>query len=149
MGGLEPPPPPGYAAVGLALTVFVIASFYQVALARRNKEIFWASSQAANSQLPISAQGLVMKTVLFCGHGIILPKNNQIKSNITYKLHDVYTHLRWIYTVSVLCPLLPVFLRFRFSVKKYAIFHPHFYVYICAQTRQSHTGQKFSEKKFL
>ena len=42
-----------------------------------------------------------------------------------------------------------VFLCFCFSLTKYALFHPHFYVSISALTRQSHTGQKFSEKKFL
>ena len=85
----------------------------------------------ANSQLPITAQGLFIKIVLFYGHGKILPKNNQIKSNSSYKLRNAYTHLRWIYTVSVFCPLLPVFfLRFRFSLKKHAIFYLHFYVYI-------------------
>ena len=41
------------------------------------------------------------------------------------------------------------FLRFCFSLTKYALFHPHFYVSISALTRQSHTGQKFSEKNFL
>ena len=41
-----------------------------------------------------------------------------------------------------------VFLRFCFSLTKYALFHPHFYVSISALTRQSHTGQKFSEKIF-
>ena len=42
----------------------------------------------------------------------------------------------------------PFFLRFCFSFTKYALFHPHFYVSISALTRQSHTGQKFSEKIF-
>ena len=56
--------------------------------------------------------------------------------------------LRWIYTVSVFRPFLFVFLRFCFSFTKYALFHPHFYVSISALTRQSHTGQKFSEKSF-
>ena len=36
-----------------------------------------------------------------------------------------------------------------FTFKKYALFHPHCYVSISALTRQSHTGQKFSEKNFL
>ena len=60
-------------------------------------------------------------------------------------------HLRWIYTVSVFRPAFVrfFFLRFCFSVKKYAIFHPHFYMSISALTRQSHTGQNFSEKNFL
>ena len=72
----------------------------------------------ANSQLPITAQGLVIKIVLFYGHGKILPKNNQIKSNSTYKLRNAYTHLRWIYTVSVFCPLLPVFFTFSLLLEK-------------------------------
>ena len=38
-------------------------------------------------------------------------------------------------------------IRFCFSLKKYPIFHP-FYKSISAQPRQSHTGQKFSEKFF-
>ena len=42
----------------------------------------------------------------------------------------------------------PFFLRFCFSLTKYALFHPHFYVSISALTRQSHTGQKLSEKIF-
>ena len=42
-----------------------------------------------------------------------------------------------------------VFLRLCFSVKKYTIFYPHFYMSISALTSQSHTGQKFSEKKFF
>ena len=33
-------------------------------------------------------------------------------------------------------------------MKKYAIFHPHFYISISALTRLPHTGQKFSEKIF-
>ena len=42
-----------------------------------------------------------------------------------------------------------VFLRFCFSMKKYALFRPHFYMSISVLTRQSHTGQKFSETNFL
>ena len=42
-----------------------------------------------------------------------------------------------------------VFLRFCFFLKKYALFHPHFYKSISALNRQSHTGQKFFEKIFL
>ena len=42
----------------------------------------------------------------------------------------------------------PVFLRFCFSVKKYAIFHTHFYMSISALSRQAHTGQKIFEKSF-
>ena len=56
--------------------------------------------------------------------------------------------LRWIYTVSVFRTFSYVFLRFCFFLTKYALFHPHFYVSISALTRQSHTGQKFSEKNF-
>ena len=41
------------------------------------------------------------------------------------------------------------FLRNCFSVKKYELFPPYFYMSISALTRQSHTGQKFSEKKFF
>ena len=40
----------------------------------------------------------------------------------------------------------PFFFRFWFSLTKSALFHPHFYVSISALIRQSHTGQKFSEK---
>ena len=43
----------------------------------------------------------------------------------------------------------PFFVRFCFSLTKYPLFHPHFYVSISALTRQSHTGQKFSEKNFF
>ena len=50
--------------------------------------------------------------------------------------------------MSVFLPFLSIFLRFCFSVKKYAIFYPHFYMFISALTRQLHTGQKFSEKFF-
>ena len=46
-------------------------------------------------------------------------------------------------------PFLSVFLPFRFSVKKYALFHLHFYTSISALTKLSHTGQKFSKKIFL
>ena len=56
--------------------------------------------------------------------------------------------LRWVYTVSVFRTFSSVFLHFCF-LTKYALFHPHFYVSISALTRQSHTGQKFSEKNFL
>ena len=41
------------------------------------------------------------------------------------------------------------FLRFCFSVKKYALFHPHFHISISAQTRLSNAGQKVFRKKFL
>ena len=45
------------------------------------------------------------------------------------------------------------FVRFFFTFfllrRKYAIFHPQFYMSISAQTKQSHTGQKFSQKIFL
>ena len=34
-------------------------------------------------------------------------------------------------------------------MKKYALFHPHFCMSISAPTKLSHTGEKFSEKKFL
>ena len=74
-------------------------------------------------------------------------EKNILKKGITINhkrqndaLHPAY--YRWICTVSV-------FLHFCFSVKKYAIFHPHFYTSISALTRQSHTGQEFSEKMFL
>ena len=50
---------------------------------------------------------------------------------------------------SVFRPFSSVFLRFYFSLKKYALFHPHFYKSISALTRQPHTGQKFSEKNFF
>ena len=56
--------------------------------------------------------------------------------------------LRCIYTVSVFRPFSSVFLRFCFFLKKYALFHSHFYKSISALTRQSHTGQKFSENFF-
>ena len=42
----------------------------------------------------------------------------------------------------------PFFLRFCFSVKKYALLHPHFYMSVSALTRQSNTEQKLSEKNF-
>ena len=45
--------------------------------------------------------------------------------------------------------LSSVFLRFCFLLKKYALFYPQFYKSIPALTRQSHTGQKFSEKNFF
>ena len=41
-----------------------------------------------------------------------------------------------------------VFLRFCFSVNKYVLFHPHFYMSISALTKLSHIGQKLSEKIF-
>ena len=45
-----------------------------------------------------------------------------------------------------------VFVRsftFLLLLDKVCAFYPHFYVSISALTRQSHTGQKFSEKNFL
>ena len=41
-----------------------------------------------------------------------------------------------------------VFLRFCSFLKKFALFHPHFYKSISVLIRQSHTGQKFSKKFF-
>ena len=40
------------------------------------------------------------------------------------------------------------FLRFCFSLNKYVLFYPHFYMSISALTKQSHTGQKLSKKNF-
>ena len=54
--------------------------------------------------------------------------------------------LRWIYTASV---FRPFFLCFCFSMSKYALFHPHFYVSISTLTKLSHAGQKLTEKNFL
>ena len=45
-------------------------------------------------------------------------------------------HLRWIYTVSVFCPFSSVFLRFSY-LKKYSLFHPHFYKSISALSSSS------------
>ena len=70
---------------------------------------------------------------------IILKSKNKGHPNVAY------IYCRWIYAVSV---FRPFFLHFCFSAKKYAIFHPHFYISISALTRQSHTTQKFSEKFF-
>ena len=66
-----------------------------------------------------------------------------------FNLSNRFLILRWIYTVSVFRTFSSVFLRFCFSLTKYALFHPHFYVPISAPTRQSHTEQKFSEKKIF
>ena len=41
-----------------------------------------------------------------------------------------------------------VFLRFCFSVKKYALFNPHFYMFLSTLTRLPHTGQKFFVKGY-
>ena len=40
---------------------------------------------------------------------------------------------------------LSAFGRLFFSIKKYALFRPHFYMSISALTRVSHSGQKLSE----
>ena len=45
--------------------------------------------------------------------------------------------------------LLPFFVRFSFSMKKYVLFRPPFYISIFALTILSHTEQKFSETKMF
>ena len=46
-------------------------------------------------------------------------------------------------------PFSSVFLRFCFFLKKYALFHPHFYKSASALTRKSHTGQNCFVKFFV
>ena len=69
-------------------------------------------------------------------------KQNKVKKNWTVLLRTIRVDLHSIGFSSV-------FLRVCFSVKKYALFHPHFYMSISALTRQSYTGQKFSKKIFF
>ena len=53
---------------------------------------------------------------------------------------------RWIYTVSVFRTFSSVFLRFSFSLKKYALFHPHFYKSISALSRLLYEDKNFVQK---
>ena len=63
-----------------------------------------------------------------------------IKSNAWKK------QLRWIYTVSVFRTFSSVFLRFYFSLKKYALFHPHFCKSIYALSRLLYIDKNFVQK---
>ena len=54
--------------------------------------------------------------------------------------------LRWIYTVSVFRTFSSVFFRFCFSLKKYALFHPHFYKSIYALRRLLYIDKNFVRK---
>ena len=59
---------------------------------------------------------------------------------------DSLIQIRWIYTVSVLRTFSSVFLRFCFSLKKYALFHPHFYKSIYALSRLLYIDKNFVQK---
>ena len=56
------------------------------------------------------------------------------------------TKLRWIYTVSVFRTFSSVFLSFCFSLKKYALFHSHFYKSISALSRLLCIDKNFVQK---
>ena len=59
---------------------------------------------------------------------------------------DCWRTLRWIYTVSVFRTFSSVFLRFCFFLKKYALFHPHFYKSISTLSRLLYVGKNFVQK---
>ena len=71
--------------------------------------------------------------------GDVTMKTPSIQNQIFWKL------LSWIYTVSVFRPFLSVFLRFCF-LKKYALFHPHFYKTISALRRLLYIDENFVHK---
>ena len=57
-----------------------------------------------------------------------------------------FSILRWIYTVSVFRTFSSVFLRFCFSLTKYALFHPRFYKSIYAPSRLLRIDKNFVQK---
>ena len=57
-----------------------------------------------------------------------------------------YGKSRWIYTVSAFRTFSSVFLRFCFFLKKYALFHPHFYKSISALSRLLYIDKNFVQK---
>ena len=65
---------------------------------------------------------------------------------VTLSLWPFSSKLRWIYTVSVFRTFSSVFLRFCFSLKKYALFHPHFYKSIYALSRLLYIDKNFAQK---
>ena len=64
--------------------------------------------------------------------------DNKVSPNLSF--------LRWIYTVSVFRTFSSVFLRFCFSLTKYALFHPHFYKSISALSRLLYINKNFVQK---
>ena len=61
-------------------------------------------------------------------------------------LRKLCNALRWIYTVSVFRTFSSVFLRFCFSLKKYALFHPHFCKSISALSKLLYMDKNFVQK---
>ena len=76
-------------------------------------------------------------------------RNIKSQENISQRYSDNWIIKVNLHSIRFSYVFVRFFTFFCFSLTKYALFHPHFYVSISALTRQSHTGQKFSEKNFL
>ena len=73
---------------------------------------------------------------------MILALSSKLKTEFNSSAREEKLLYRWIYTVSVFRPSLSVFLRYCFSVKNYALFHPHFCKSISALSRLLHIHKK-------